>query len=104
MTTSGAIPGDIAKIMDHIGRKASGYGYLKWNEQAMLKADMMNVPERWGAHRISPDRLEREALDVGLTAKEAAELADWLRRRQSGKRLVPQAHYRTWKFNFEIED
>ncbi|NEW42499.1 hypothetical protein [Nocardia cyriacigeorgica] len=103
MTTTD-IPGDIAKIMNNIGGKARSYGYLKWNEQAMLKADMMNVPERWVSRRISPGQLELRAIDVGLTAEEAAELADWLRRRQQGRRLVPHAQYRTWKFNLALED
>jgi Na+/pantothenate symporter len=103
MTTSD-VPGDIDKILDFIGGKARAYNYLKWNEQAMLKADMMNVPARWISARISPDRLQRKAVAVGLTAEEAAEVADWLRKRQAGRKLVPRSQYRTWKFNYELED
>jgi hypothetical protein len=41
------VPPDIAKIIVLLVSYADGYGgKLKWNEQAKLKADMMNVPYR----------------------------------------------------------
>ena len=40
------LPPSVAEIIEFAGMMAEGYGYLKWNEQAMLKADMMNARQR----------------------------------------------------------
>ena len=84
------LPDDVAEI---IGAWAAGYDTgLEWNEEAKLKADMMNVPRRWAS--ASPAALRTKCLDVGLTVEESDRIVDRLKRRQSGRRLVPQQSYR----------
>ncbi len=94
------VPDDIAKAMDFLGRMAAAYGgRLKWNEKARLKADMMNVRPRWWSSRITPAALRAECERVGLSAEDTALVLDYLSKAQSGKRMVPHATYRTFKFH-----
>lgn len=41
------LPKDVEGIFGYLEVRIGGYGYLKWNEMAMVKADMMNVRSRW---------------------------------------------------------
>jgi hypothetical protein len=89
--------------MEYIGRMAAGYSSgLKWNEEAKLKADMMNVPQRW-AH-VDPLALAAKCREVGLKDDEALQIAEWVRRRQAGRRLVPQRGYRDFRFTIELDE
>jgi len=81
--------------MDYIGQTAAAYGHLKWNEVAKLKADMMNVRERWA---ISPTALATKCRAVGLGEEDTALVLDLLRRTQQGRRLVPEQSYRDFQF------
>lgn len=94
------LPGGVDEIIDYIARYAAGYSTgLKWNEVAKLKADMMNVPERW--RPITVEALRSKCLSAGLSAKDTETVVDLLRTRQAGRRLVPAASYRTFRFQQE---
>ncbi|MFK0647626.1 hypothetical protein [Dermacoccus sp. BD5] len=101
MTKYAGLPVDVAEIFEYLADKVSGYGYLKWNEVAMLKADMMNVRHRW----LSVDRaaFKQACRDAGMTPKEVAECVDYLDRTKAGRRLVPEATYRDFRFKPEPE-
>jgi hypothetical protein len=43
----GDLPADIESILESLRAEIDGYGCLKWNEEAMMKAYMMNVRRRW---------------------------------------------------------
>lgn len=97
----GDLPRDVESIFEYLQVRIEGYGYLKWNEEAMMKADMMNVRHRWiGVNRQA---FARRCRDVGMTPKETAKMVDYLKRTQEGRRLVPQQGYRDFRFNSEPE-
>lgn len=90
------LPADIIQIMDYIGQMRASYGHVKWNEQAKLKASMMNEWRRWA--RVDPAALALRCNEVGLNGEETSEILDWLERRKQGRRLVPDSSYKTFKF------
>ncbi len=94
------LPVDVEEIMDYIGEAAKMSGYLKWNEEAKLKADMMNVRHRW-VSRVSEEALRRKCRAVDLTDEETTKILEYLRKTQEGRRLVPHRAYRTFRFNQE---
>lgn len=95
------LPADLVSIFEFLEAKIQGYGYLKWNEIAMVKADMMNVRHRWIG--IDPGIFRAECSRIGMTPKETAEMTDYLRRTQAGRKLVPQRGYRDFRFAPEPE-
>lgn len=96
------LPNGVDKIVQFLADKAEGYNnVLKWNEVAMFKADLMNVPERW--HAIDPAAFRAACVDAGMRAVDADELTDYLRRRKQGKRLVPVRSYRSHKFAYPVK-
>jgi hypothetical protein len=100
MSNSG-LPADVDKIMDLIGSWAEMSGYLKWNEQAKIKADMMNVRHRWSSSRVSPEALRSKCRAVGLADDETSKVVEWLCATQEGRQLHPHRSYR--RFSFEQE-
>ncbi|MDT0495678.1 hypothetical protein RM717_34885 [Streptomyces griseus] len=92
------LPDDVREFLEFIGNYVKSYGYMKHNEEAKIKADMMNVPLRWSTSRISPEVLRKQCEAVGMTESESAKVADWLKRRQANRRLRP-SHYRDFKWN-----
>jgi hypothetical protein len=45
---SNDLPNGISQILQYLAQMARGYdNRLKWNEVAKLKADLMNVRDRW---------------------------------------------------------
>ena len=99
MTKYAGLPADVAGIFDYLADKVSGYGYLKWNEIAMLKADMMNVRHRW--MNVDRDAFKQACRDAGMTSKEVAECVSFLDCAKAGRRLVPEAGYRDFRFQPE---
>lgn len=87
---------DLDIIFTALASARAGYGYLKWNEVAMVKADMMNVRHRW--LDVDVEDFRRRCQQAGMDLGETAELVDYLRRAQAGRRLVPQGHYRSFRF------
>jgi hypothetical protein len=87
------LPPSVASIAEHLARWAKGYNnHLKWNEKAMFKADLMNARRRW--HGVSPEKFAAKLRQEGMRGEDIAELIDWLKKAQAGRRLVPQRSYR----------
>jgi len=84
-------------ILTHIARMAAGYSSgLKWNEEDMLKADMMNRPERWIPMTVDQVRAKYRAL--GMRADDVDKVAGFLQRRKDGRRFNVRSSYRTHEF------
>lgn len=96
------LPSGVAKIAEHLARMAKGYdNHLKWNEQAMFKADLMNVKQRWLPVDVAAfaAKLRKE----GMREQDSSELVDWLRKAKAGRQLIPQRSYRNFKFEIPVE-
>lgn len=94
------LPEDVDGIFEYLRVRIEGYGYLKWNEIDMMKADMMNVRHRWTL--IDRAAFRRKCIDVGMTRKETDEMCDYLKRTQEGRRLVPGS-YKDFRFRPDPE-
>ncbi|MFI6310113.1 hypothetical protein ACIBEK_08335 [Nocardia fusca] len=66
---SAELPADIVKIAEFLARNAelSG-GAMKSNEEAKIKASMMNEPAWWVSARVSPQAFESACREAGLQA------------------------------------
>lgn len=84
------LPSDVENFMDFIGTNIQMSGGLVWNERDRIKSDMMLVPRRWAPSRVPVDAFQAKCISVGMSPDEAKEVADWLRKAQAGRRLVPQ--------------
>jgi hypothetical protein len=52
------LPNGIPEILKHLAMTAMGYGnHQKWNEVAMLKADLMNTRHRWLGVPVDPSEI-----------------------------------------------
>ncbi|MCX4971410.1 hypothetical protein [Streptomyces sp. NBC_00620] len=100
MSNSG-LPADVDEIMDLIGSWVEMSGYLKWNEQAKIKADMMNVRHRWSSSRVSSETLRGKCQAIGLVDDETTKVVEWLHAAQEGRQLSPHGSYRDFRFNQE---
>ncbi|KAF0957844.1 hypothetical protein [Rhodococcus sp. T7] len=98
------VPEDIAKIAGYLARSAkmSG-GSMKWNEEAKLKASLTNERARWSRARVSPELFEAQCQAAGLPADDVVKVGEFLRKTQSGKRLVPHRSYRDWTFRYDYD-
>jgi hypothetical protein len=97
------LPPSVASIAEHLAMMARGYdNHLKWNEQAMVKADLMNARQRW--LRVDPVVFAAKLRNEGMRQEDVSELVGWLRKAQAGRRLVPQRRYRDFRFNPRPED
>lgn len=83
------LPPGVEAFMDYVGVNIKLSGGFVWNERDKIKSDMMRVRERWAASRVSAEALRDKCENIGMTANEADEVVDWLRKRQAGRRLVP---------------
>lgn len=93
-----ALPNGVDRILEHVAGMAAGYSTgLKWNEEAKLKADMMNRPERWVPITVEQVRAKCRAL--GMRGKDVDAIAGFLQRRKEGRRFNVQSSYRTFHFN-----
>lgn len=98
MGDSEAVPEDIEHILSYLADMAAAYSTgLKWNEEAKLKADLMNNPVRW--RNVSAQAVSQRLLSLGMSPEDTRTLTDFVKRAQAGKRLVPQKTYRDFKFN-----
>jgi hypothetical protein len=97
MNTQTHLPPSVVRVAESLARWARGYdNHLKWNEKAKFKADLMNAKQRW--HGVSPDAFGSRLRAEGMRGEDIAELVEWLRRAQSGRRLVPQRTYTSFTF------
>jgi hypothetical protein len=91
------LPPSVAHVAEYLARWAKGYNnHLKWNEKAKFKADLMNARRRW--HGVSPEAFAAKLRKEGMRGEDIAELIDWLKKAQAGRRLVPQRSYRDDNF------
>ena len=65
---------------------------------------MMEVPKRWTPRaRTSRCGEGRMPEKLGMTEQDTKTIADFLRKRQAGKRLVPQRSYKGFRFSPPVE-
>lgn len=92
------LPNGVDGILEYVAGMAAGYtSGLKWNEEDMLKADMMNRPERWDP--ISVEQVRAKCRQLGMRARDVDTIADFLQRRKDGRRFNVRSSYRTFEFN-----
>ena len=97
------LPPSVASIAEFLALNAKGYdNHLKWNEQDMFKADLMNLRHRWRS--VDAVAFKSKCLAEGMRSEDVALLVDWLQKAQAGRRLVPSKSYRTFRFNPPPED
>ncbi|MFY1686579.1 hypothetical protein [Plantactinospora sp. WMMB782] len=98
MTHAQDLPPSVVEIAEFLAVKAKGYdNHLKWNEQAMFKADLMNARSRWRG--VAPEAFTAKLRQEGMREADIIELVDWLKKAQAGRRLVPDRGYRDFVFN-----
>ena len=91
------LPNGVDDILKFLASMARGYdNHLKWNEVAKLKADLMNVPERWLV--IDPAVVRSHSLDLGMREEDVDEIVDLITRAKHGRRLIPAKTYRRHAF------
>lgn len=67
---------------------AKGYdNHLKWYEQDMFTADLMNVRHR--RHSVDLAAFRSACLSEGMRTEDTQMLVDWLAKAQAGRRLIP---------------
>ncbi|WP_297345468.1 hypothetical protein [Amnibacterium sp.] len=93
MKLTDGLPPSLAGIAELLSDAAKSYdNRLKWNEQAMFKADLRNLCERW--RQVDPSAFWSKCLREGMRPDDVNELIGWLGRAQAGRRLVPHRAYR----------
>ena len=97
------LPIDIVTILEFLAEWARGYdNHLKWNEEAKLKADLMNSRGYWLGVPVTAIKAKCTAL--GMRSQDVDLIADLVTRAQQGRRLVPQRSYRDHRFPHERPD
>ena len=92
-----ALPNGVDEILKQIAGMAAGCSSgLKWNEEDMLKADMMNRPERWVP--ITVEQMRAKCRELGMRPKDIDTVVGFLQRRKEGRRFNVQSSYRTFQF------
>ncbi|MFV0251725.1 MAG: hypothetical protein ACK5H2_00110 [Beutenbergiaceae bacterium] len=92
------LPNGVDGILEHVARMAAGYDSgLKWNEEDMLKADMMNRPDRWAP--VTVEKVRAKCRELGMRANDVDTITDYVQRRKDGRRFNVRSSYRTFQFN-----
>ncbi|WP_062078804.1 hypothetical protein [Demequina globuliformis] len=92
------LPNGVDQILEHVALIAAGYSSgLKWNEEEMLKSDMMMRSDRWGP--ITVDQLRAKCRGLGMRPNDVDTVAGLLQRRKDGHRFTVQSTYRGFQFN-----
>jgi hypothetical protein len=92
------LPSSVASIAEFLAMAAKGYNNrLKWNEQDMFKADLMNLRHRWRS--VDAVAFRAKCLAEGMRREDVSLLVEWLKKAQAGRKLVPSKSYRTFHFN-----
>lgn len=95
---SNGLTRDVDEILQYLAMKAQGYdNHLKWNEEAKLKADLMNMKSRWRGVPVSEISARCRAL--GMREEDVTLISGLVTKAQAGRRLVPQSSYRDFRFN-----
>lgn len=96
------LPNGIDQILEYLAEMAAGYGnHLKWNEVAMLKADLMNVRHRWTG--VSVETIAARCLELGMRQDDVQEIKELIGKAQSGRKLIPQKSYRDFTFRPKVD-
>lgn len=97
-----ALPPGIDSILEYLADAAAGYGNkLKWNEQAKLKTDLMNVPQRWV--EVLVEQVGARCHQLGMRPQDVDLITDLIARAQAGSRLVPQPTYQDFRFRTPVD-
>lgn len=92
-----SLPEAIDRILEYLADMAASYtGGLKWNEEAKLKADLMNAPERWRG--VSTQAVSERCLELGMSTQDTATIVGFISKAQAGRRLIPHRSYKEFKF------
>ncbi len=92
------LPNGVDGILEYVARMAAGYtSGLKWNEEDMLKADMMNRPERWTP--ITVEQVREKCRQLGMRPTDIDTVAGLLQRRKEGRRFNLRSSCREFQFN-----
>jgi hypothetical protein len=104
LNRANVLPDDVEMIIQTLAAWAKGYGNrLKWNEEAKFKSDLMQSKSRWAADRVPANQFRERCLALGMTKQDTATLVGYLKQAQAGKRLIPHASQRGFKFSGEFE-
>ncbi|MFZ4841126.1 hypothetical protein [Mycetocola saprophilus] len=96
--TNEPLPNGVEEILEYVAHMAAGYSSgLKWNEEDMLKADMMNRPERWVP--ITVEQVRAKCCKMGMRPNDVDTVAGFLQRRKEGRRFNVRSSYNTFQFN-----
>ncbi|PRB08698.1 hypothetical protein [Microbacterium sp. MYb62] len=92
------LPNGVDGILEYVASMAAGYSSgLKWNEEDMLKADMMNRPDRWVP--ITVEQVRTRCRELGMRPNDVDTVAGFLQRRKEGRRFNVRSSYRDFRFN-----
>lgn len=92
------VPNGVDRILEHVALMAAGYSSgLKWNEEEMLKSDMMVRPDRWAP--ITVEQVRAKCRELGMRPNDVDTIVAILQRRKDGHRFNVQRTYRGFQFN-----
>lgn len=84
-------------ILEYIAQMAAEYSSgLKWNEEDMLKADMMSRPERWAS--ITVEQVRAKCRELQMRPNDVDTVAGFLQRRKDGRRFNVRSSYKDFQF------
>lgn len=96
--SSGPLPGGVERILEYVASMAAGYSSgLKWNEEDMLKADMMNCPERWTP--VTVEQVRTKCRELKMRPHDVDTVAGFLQRRKDGRRFNVRSSYKDFQFS-----
>lgn len=97
-TPSEPLPNGVDGILEYVASMAAGYSSgLKWNEEDMLKADMMNRPDRWVP--VTVEQVRAKCRELGMRPNDVDTVAGFLQRRKDGRRFNVRSSYKDFEFN-----
>ncbi|MCR2763557.1 hypothetical protein NQ152_08545 [Microbacterium sp. zg.B48] len=82
------LPPSVNDILECVGAAAAPSGHVPRREEDQVKADMMNVRERWMP--VDPRAFQIKCYEAGLTSQSAGALVGFLRHIQRGGSLRPR--------------
>lgn len=92
------LPNGVEGILEYVARMAAGYSSgLKWNEEDMLRADMMNRPDRWTS--ITVEQVRAKCRELGMRPNDVDTVAGFLQRRKEGRRFNVRSSYKDFQFS-----
>ncbi|EHB53661.1 hypothetical protein MycrhDRAFT_4124 [Mycolicibacterium rhodesiae JS60] len=97
------LPADLEQLLDLVAQTAHGYGNrLQAHQVAKLKGDMMNKSGRWSVDRAPVALVRAKLTELGMAPHDIETVIDLLKKRQAGRRLVPDRFHKDFAFAFPI--